>query len=143
MTNSPEKLSCISIIVCDDVFRDETTKKLVVIGTFNRIWAKEIPCTHRRINVLFSVTNARGRYDLKVSVEHEKTGRKVIELGGPFEVKSPLDIYDINLVLENLVFCDEGKYWVEIKADGEIIQQRPFFVQKVVEPNAGGASNGS
>lgn len=123
---NPEKLSCISIVICDDIYRDETTKKLIVVGMFNSIIAQSVPCIHERMHVLFSLTNGRGDYDLSLSIEHEKTGAVVSEVKGPFHVDDPLAIGDINMELHRLVFPKEGKYWVTIKTDGEILQQRPF-----------------
>lgn len=130
MTSNPEKLSCISIIICDEVYRDERTKKQVIIGTFNRITTPSVPCGHARMVVLFSVTNGNGNYHLTLRVEHEQTGHTVAEINGPFKIDDPLAISDISVELRNLVFPNEGKYWVELKADGEILQTRPFIVQK-------------
>lgn len=133
MSKNPEQISCLSIIICDEIYRDEDTKKLVIIGTFNRILASSLPCKHPRFTVLFTITNAKGNYDLRVSVEHERTGNIVLEVGGPLKVENPLDIKDLNLVMRDLIFLEEGKYWVTIKADGAIIQQRPFFVSLVAK----------
>lgn len=129
MKPNPEKLTCISIIVCDEVYRDEATKKLVIIGTFNEIIAPAVPCQHPRMTVLFTLTNARGEYDLSLTIEHEKSGHQVIGFSGPMKVDEPLRISDINIELRDLVFPEVGKYWVIVKADGEIIQERPLGVR--------------
>jgi hypothetical protein len=129
MRPNPEKLTCVSIIVCDDVFRDEWTKKLVVVGTFNQITAKEFPCLHRQLHVLFTLTNGRGEYDLSLSIEHERTGKVVAEIRGPLVQESPLAMNDVNVQLGNLLFEEEGKYWVVLKADNAIIGQRPIVVR--------------
>lgn len=126
---NPEKLTCLSIIICDDILRDERTKKLVLIGTFNTISAPAFPCRHARMCILFTVTNAKGNYDLKLHIEHEESGRKVVELGGPFHSDDPLAIADVNVEIRDVVFKEPGKYWVSLTADGEIAQQRPFVVQ--------------
>jgi hypothetical protein len=127
--SSPEKLTCISIIICDDIYRDEKTKKLVIIGTFNTLNASAFPCKHPHMRVLFTITNGKGDYDLKLSIEHEKSGQRLVELGGPFHVDDPLAIVDVDAEVAELVFEKPGKYWVALSADGEIIQQRPFVVQ--------------
>ena len=138
---NPEKPTCVSIIVCDDVYRDEATKKLVIVGTFNFLHTPGFPCRHPGMTVLFTVTNAVGKYDLSLCVEHEQTGQKVMEISGPFEVGNPLAISDINMRLENLVFNEEGKYWVVLSADGEIIGQRPFVVIRTTEAPKDGGKN--
>ncbi len=128
MAKNPEKLTCISIIVCDDIYRDEQTKKLILVGTFNSITAPSLPCRHKRMSVLFTLTNARGTYDLSLSIEHVKTEQKVVEFAGPFRADDPLAIHEVHVTLENAVFPEEGKYWVSLSADGEIIQQRPLWM---------------
>ncbi len=140
VSTNPRNIQCISIIVCDDVYRDETTKKMVVVGTFNRISTSSLPCLHPRMTVLFSLTNASGVYDLSLSIEHEKSGQTIAEIRGPLEVHDPLAINDVNVVMSNLQFQEDGKYWAELKADGEIIQQRPFFVS-LVQPEQQGESD--
>jgi hypothetical protein len=97
MQPNPEKRSCLSIIVCDDVYRDETTKKLVIVGAFNQIFATEFPCTHRKMVVLFTLTNGRGRYDFSLAIEHEETGEHVVDISGPMQVDNPLRIADVTI----------------------------------------------
>ncbi len=137
MEPNPEKLSCISIIICDEVYRDEVTKKLVIVGTFNRIATQGLPCQHPAMTVLFTLTNGRGKYDLSLSIEHEKTGATIAELRGPVEVTDPLMMSDVSVKLGNVTFPEAGKYWVTLKADEEIIQQRPFAI-KLLESNTSG-----
>lgn len=129
MPKNPEELTCISIIVCENVYRDERTKNLVIIGTFNQIETPALPCRFERMCVLFTLTNGRGDYEVVLSILHERTGHEVAHLGGPMKVADPLAITDIHVELRNLVFPEEGKYWVELKADGAVLQQRPFLVR--------------
>ena len=81
--------------------------------------------------IFFSVTNARGTYELSVSIEHEPTGQTIMEIGGPLIGNDPLAIMDRDIVVNGLTFPTYGKYWVIVKADGEILQQRPLYVEPV------------
>ena len=49
------------------------------------------------------------------------------------KIEDPLSIHDTNVALQNIRFPEEGKYWVVLRADEEIIQQRPFTVSKPSE----------
>ncbi|MFH1109267.1 MAG: hypothetical protein V1790_08745 [Planctomycetota bacterium] len=133
MKPNPEKVDCISLLVCDDVYRDEITKKLILVGAFSCINAVRLPCQHPRISVHFTLTNARGKYDLALYIENEKSGTRVVELRGPLEINDPLLISDTNVELRNIVFHESGKYWVTVEADGAILAQRPFWVQVQTE----------
>lgn len=133
MTN-PETLTCLSILVCDDVYRDESTKKQIIVGTFNRIAGHEFPIRHPKMTVLLSVTNGRGKYELKVSVVNASTDALLMEVSGPFAMDNPLNIIDINLEIVGIIFPVPGKYWVNVEVDGELIASRPIQVEKVEKP---------
>jgi len=119
------------MIICDDVFRDEQTHKLILVGTFNSIWTDRLPCVHPKMCVLFTLTNGNGTYDSTLTIEHEKTAEKVVELSGPMNIADPLSIADFHVELGKLKFRHAGKYWVALSADGEILQQRPFNVAQM------------
>lgn len=136
MESNPEKLTCVSIIICDDVYRDEATKKLIIVGTFNSIRALNLPCEHPRMTVLFTLTNGRGGYELSLSIESAEDREPLVDVKGPFHSDDPLGIIDVNVQLVNVVLPSAGKHWVVLRADGEIIGQRPFWVSAA---NAQGA----
>jgi hypothetical protein len=127
MAVNTEILSCISIVLCDDVYRDEETKKLVLVGVFNHIGVSEFPYTHPKMHVLFTITNAHGDYDVVVSVEDEE-GDNLFEMGGPLTSNNPLHVCDINTHVFDVTFERPAKYWIVVRANGEILAQRPFRV---------------
>lgn len=132
MTN-PEQLTCLSILICDDIFRDERTKKLVIVGTFNYINAVRFPCRHPRMRILITLTNGRGRYELKLSIRSAATDQPLLEMKGDATFKDPTQIVDIDMEIRDLQFPEPGKYWVVLEADDQIIQQRPFVVTQARE----------
>lgn len=140
MELNPERLICVSVVVCDDLYRDELTKKMVIVGTFNTISAGSLPARHPKFCVLTTLTNGLGEYQLTVVIEHEKTGNEVFRVGGPFTMKSPLDVADIDLRIHDLEFPDDGKYWVQIYDGPRIIGQRPILV-RVAKPDTPGAAD--
>ena len=87
------------------------------------------------MTILFTLTNGKGTYDLSLAIEGEETGATIAEMRGPLEIGSPLAISDINVRLNNVRFSEAGKYWVVVKADGEILQQRPFIVRMIDSKN--------
>jgi len=126
LTQQPQ---CISVIVCDDVYRDELTKKLVVVGTFNTIVASQLPCAHPGFHALLTLTDGVGAFELGVAIEHAESGNKLVEMKGPAELTDPLQITDIDLSFHDVSFPVAGKYWLTVAVEGEIINQRPFIVQ--------------
>lgn len=127
--SNPEELTCVSMVLCDQVYRDERSKKLIVVGVFNQIIAEHLPALHPEAAVLFTLTNGRGTYELWLSMEHEASGQEVIRCGGPYRVDNPLRIVDVNITIPRLEFQASGKHWLTLRSDGRILQQRPFWVR--------------
>jgi hypothetical protein len=124
-------ITCVSIVICDDVFHDKVTNKMALWGTFNSISAVSAPVIHPRMNVFLAVTNGRGTKNVSVSIVNAKKNAPIIEIAGPMQFSGPLEVYDLNLSLLGVPFPEFGKYWVEVKDDGRIVGQRPFFVNKI------------
>jgi hypothetical protein len=124
-------LTCVSITICDDIFQDVTTKKYALWGTFNVIVSNAVPVVHPRISLFVTITNGRGTKNLGISIEKARTGESIVEMSGPMQFKSPLDIVDIPISLANVGFDEFGKYWVCVKDNGRPLAQRPFNVTKM------------
>jgi hypothetical protein len=131
---SPEKLTCLSIIICDDIYRDERTKKLVIVGTFSTISVRQFPSRHQKMRILFTLTNGHGTYNLKLSIRRARDEKALVEIQGQAKLTNPLQIADIDIEINDLVIPEPGKYWVSLEADGEPIAQRPFMVDQVHPP---------
>lgn len=134
MPKNQAPITCLSVLVCDDFFRDAATQKLAIWGTFNDIWAHAVPCRHLRLCVLATITNGRGTRNVGISIEKASTSAALVEMSGPMEFKSPLDIVEIAIAFQGLIFDEFGKYWVCVKEDGQVRVQRPFFVRKAKKP---------
>lgn len=135
MTKAIEKPTCISIVACDEIYRDESTNKLVIAGTFNQVTVSQLPAKLERMAVFCTLTNGRGRCELALTIEHESTGQEIARLSGPATFGDPLAISDLDVRFRGLQFPAEGKYWITILADEEPLQQRPLFVR--VAPQGG------
>jgi hypothetical protein len=124
-------IQCVSLVICDDVIRDQVTNKAAIWGSFNEIYTRKLPAVHPRLCVFATLTSGRGTRNVGVAIEKANTGKALIELVGPMQFKSPLDLVDIVVVLQRMPIAEYGKYWVMVKEGGVTIGQRPFFVKKV------------
>jgi len=122
---------CLSVIICDQVFRDERTHKQIIVGTFNEILAPQFPALHPRMTVLFTLTNGKGEYQLGLAVENARTGVPIAKIEGPLSLNDPLQIADFHVEVVNLNLPEPGKYWVCVIINGQTIKQRPFNVRLV------------
>lgn len=51
-----------------------------------------------------------------------------------YTVRDPLSIGDVQIILHGVPFVEPGKYWVELRCNGELIAQRPFHVDAPRQP---------
>jgi hypothetical protein len=130
MARNQAPITCISVLVCDDAFRDMTTKKVALWGIFNEINTQSVPCVVR-LCIAATLTNGRGKRNVCVSIERASDNEPVVEISGPMEFKSPLDIVDMHIKIIGVKFNRFGKHWVSVKEDERVLSQRPFFVQKL------------
>jgi hypothetical protein len=141
MPNPVPPITCVSIIICDDIFRDEKSHKIALWGTFNSIFTPSVPFTHPRMSLFLTITNGRGAKDVAVCIENARTGESVFEVRGPMRFTSPLDIVDLNLELHSITFPRFGKYWVAVKEEERVVAQRPFNVVKLNKRKKKGQSD--
>ncbi len=135
MPPNPEKLIGLALLVADEFYLDQRQDKLIVIGPLSHLRVPALPWQVPRLAVMFSVTNGRGTYHLRITIEHEGTEHANFNLGGPLLLTDPLEVHDQIVAIEGLRFEAPGKYWAVMRCDGEILLQRPFNL--VVGPEPG------
>jgi hypothetical protein len=120
-----------AMLVCDQVIKDETSKKSSVIGVFDRILAVAFPASHAKLTVYVSVTDAEGSYRLRlemVRVHDEMTvgrGEADVTVNDRF---SPAEwVFD----LHGLVFEEVGAYEFRLWANERFVGSKSFSVVKL------------
>lgn len=125
---APSPPTCLSILLCDEVYFDPRLKKRVIVGTFNAITSGRFPFHHGRMQVLWTLSGGHGDYDVTVAIVSARTGDPVLETTKRFRLADPLGVIDAQVTIEGTPFEEPGKYWVELRANGEIVGQRPMHV---------------
>jgi len=125
---------CTAVLVCDAIYRDAATGKAVLAGVFNEVGAASFPFM-QSLYVFFTLTNGRGEVDIKLRIEHDD-GERVLEIGGPISILSPLMIIDHDVRLEGVPFQRPGKHWASIWSEEQLLGRRPFLVN-LLRPDRG------
>lgn len=125
-----------ALIVCDDIIEDKRTGKKTLVGMFSKIHANKLPAVHPRMNIFISFDNAKGKYSSVIKIIHEASGKVIAETKGEINVKSPMDVTDLNLCFMNINFPAEGVYNIEFHCDDDLVLQRRFTVQ-ILKPEPG------
>jgi hypothetical protein len=130
-------LKCIGIILCEAAYRVHGRSNLIIVNTFHALSVPRCPCRFPKITVLYTVTDGHGSYDTELAIVHARTGKDVLSAKDRYTVTDPLAIGDVQAVLHDVPLPTPGKYWIELRCNGELIGQRPFYVdiakRRVVE----------
>jgi len=124
----PPPPTVISIILCEASYAVNNTQSTIIVNAFHGLGVPQVPCRFPKITVLVTLTNGHGRYALLLSVVHAATGQVVHEVATEAILTDPLMIMDSQAILYDVRFPADGKYYLEQRANGELIGQRPFFV---------------
>lgn len=127
---STVKPAPIALIVCDTIYQEQPAGKTALVGLFNGIHAVSFPATHPRMAVFASMTGVREGSTAKLEIVHAETDHSVVSVEGPFPGKvAPTTVVDMNFVLDNVTFPEEGTYYIRFWANGHLLLMRPFEVR--------------
>ncbi|MCC5830199.1 MAG: hypothetical protein JJU36_12190 [Phycisphaeraceae bacterium] len=124
--------SIIALMIADAVYVDHATRKTTIAGAINRlVFNKNLPArVNRPLTIFISMIDPRGIVNFEVALEHADTGKRVFELRGPLTTRRPEPhaVMDMHLEVNDLQFSNSGLHWLLVKADEEILNQRPLWV---------------
>jgi hypothetical protein len=122
--------------LCD--FAQDMSGKLTIVGTFDKIWAREFPAIHPTCSIV-----ARIRYSIKESGQHSfkisilsDSGEEIPPpLFGKLDLKIPSEqewgSANIVIGISLLKLPSYGRYSVNLLLDNKQIKSLPFIVKKV------------
>lgn len=122
-------LKCISILLCERVYRIEGTPgNIIIVNGFHFISLPRFPCKFGPVTVLYTVTDGHGEYDMTLSLTHAASGREMGQWTGRQRMTDPLVVADVEMLLTGVSLPEPGKYLFDLKCNGELIASRPFYV---------------
>ena len=125
----------IALVVCDTIYQEQPGGKTALVGLFNGILARGFPATHPRMAVFVSVTGVREGSTAKLEIAHAENDKVIVSLQGPFPAKfAPTAVIDMNFVLNNVTFPEEGTYYIRFWANDHLLVMRPFEVKQMSRP---------
>ncbi len=131
--------TCKAILLCDAIIVDALSGKLSLIGMFENFNLQSIPGRTVRAQIFLQLTNAQGKYSLKVEV-HDLHKDAIIARGGGIELEFANKLQKINawLPLPPLPIRHEGKYDLVVFGGDSEIDRQQFQVKLVVPPRTEG-----
>jgi hypothetical protein len=118
---------CQAIVICDNIIREEHTRKLSLIGLFNSIGASIFPVRHSKMHIYIALTDYKG--DAKGTLKFlAPDGEVLAELSGPLHFDNKLAVLELNFVINGMVFPKPGAYTIEFLVADQFVVSRDFQV---------------
>jgi hypothetical protein len=129
-----------AFLLCDYVIHEAGSNKKSLIGIFEQVNSPRFPFRHGRISVYANIVDAHGTYDLTLRLVRLRDGKVLFEGKGlRIQVESPLQVSELGMNLEGIVFEEAGKYEFALYANDQFLQSKPFTVRQLEQPPQGGA----
>ena len=118
-------------MVCDNIYQ-EPGGKIALVGLFSSIKSAGFPAKHPRMGIFASVTGVREGSTAKLEIVHSEDDRVVVSAGGPFpKGADPLSVVDMHFVFNNVIFPEEGVYYIRLWGNDHLLMMRPFELQAI------------
>ena len=135
----PPTPSLVAAVLCDQALQDVQTRKWVLVGTWNRLFAQKVPAHHPQLSVYFALNGAMGTYRTELQLVHLGFEEKVV-VSIPSEVTAADRLLGMEICfnIQGVVFAEYGKYAFRLIMAGAHITDRTFDVlQPPAQPNQG------
>jgi hypothetical protein len=135
---SPPKPEVKAFLLCDYVIHEAVTNKKSLIGIFEQVNVGRLPFRLARMSVYANLADAHGNYDLSLRLVRLRDGKILLEAKGiRLSVADPLQVSELGMNLEGVVFEEPGKYEFALYANDQFLQSKPFRVAKLEAPHPG------
>ena len=122
----------LSMVVCDQIIREEGTRKLSLLGLFNKIGSKKFPCVHPKMHIYIALTEYEGNANCELKFS-DNSGKALVRMSGPLDFPNKLAVVEMNFCINNIPLPTAGVYHFDFFVNGELIGHRKFEVQQIKE----------
>lgn len=123
-----------SFIIADTVIQDRLTGKWSIIGVFDRVMAPSFPVVHPTVALYLRLSDAQGRYRMRVEFRDASDRRVGLFEGIEIEVKDPAQAIEVGLPTHMLPLEKPGKYQFQLFINDEFASSAELTVIQVAIP---------
>jgi hypothetical protein len=122
----------LTVLLCDEVYRDAATGKAFILGAFTEVRAKQFPAAHSKMVLYIELTGGRGSVELNLRlVDVNEEREPLFNETGKLPFVDPRSIMAISFELQNVVFPGPGEYRFQVYCNNEPIMERRLLVRGV------------
>jgi len=120
---------CQAIVICDNIIREENTRKLSLMGLFNSIKVSAFPTRHARMHVYVSLTNYIG--ETKGMLKFlDPEGNVLAQIQEPVVFQDKFATIELNFVINGMVFPKPGVYTIEFLVSHQLVGSRKIEITR-------------
>jgi len=123
-----------SFIIADTVIQDRLTGKWSIIGVFDRVMAPSFPVVHPTVALYLRLSDAQGRYRMRVEFRDASDRRVGLFEGIEIEVKDPAQAIEVGLPTHMLPLEKPGKYQFQLFINDEFAASAELTVIQIPIP---------
>ena len=124
----PPKPAFISFLIADTVIQEKVTNKWSVIGIFDRIYSNSFPCIHPNLGLYIRITDASGKYKIRVEFSDENNNTLSQFEGIELEVANRLATPGFGIQTRNLPIPKPGNYSFDLYFNDDYFKSLPLNV---------------
>lgn len=120
------------VLLCDEVIKDELTKKLSFIGLFDKISSNKLPMTQNKMYIVTRWVNITDRlkHMQYFKIIREKDNKEIYDSKKnetPFLGKNEKENHTVIAGLNNMSFDQPGSYYIDFYLDDIVQPQKIYF----------------
>jgi hypothetical protein len=123
-----------SFLIADSVIQDRATGKWSVIGVFDRLFAPSFPCVHPSLAVYIKLSDAFGRYEVRIEFRDAQDRCVSAFQGVNVDVKERPQTIDFGVLTRLLPLEKPGRYQFQLYLNGEYAASVPLEVLLFTAP---------
>jgi len=123
-----------SFIIADAVLQDRLTGKWSIIGVFDRVMAPSFPVVHPTVALYLRLSDAQGKYKIRVEFRDDADRRVGLFEGIELEVKDAAQAIEVGLPTHMLPLEKPGKYQFQLFINDEYSSSAELTVIQMPAP---------
>jgi len=123
-----------SFLIADAVIQDRLTGKWSIIGVFDRVMAPSFPVVHPTVALYLRMSDAQGKYRLRVEFRDASDRRVGLFEGIELEVKDPAQAIEVGLPTHMLPLEKPGKYQFQLFVNDDFSASAELTVVQLTVP---------
>jgi hypothetical protein len=123
-----------SFLIADAVLQDRLTGKWSIIGVFDRVMAPSFPVVHPTVALYLRLSDAQGKYKIRVEFRDASDRRVGLFEGIELEVKDAAQAIEVGLPTHMLPLEKPGKYQFQLFINDEFLSSAELSVIQIPPP---------